>query len=273
MSQHPPHVGPLLDREELRALFESWHERKRAWEAIGFTTPKNCAQPLSATALQTRAIWLTNRGLRDEGVASILPERARAAEAITLASNAIGDAGIQSLLAALQSGALPHLERIDLSGNPASRVAKDALRAALAARRPATAARTPGSRAPQTRRAATPLAPARFTQATHRPRGLRGGLGGAADDEDGTSAPRPPSLVGPAPAVAPALLLAARRVGDVGGGDVGGSKGGVDETCGRARGSQMTVCIAMRCRREEVGEGAIPGMRVEIARAEVIRLR
>ena len=69
------------------------------------------------------------------------------------------------------------------------------------------------------------------------------------------------------------LLRTAIGGGDVGGGDVGGSKGGVDETCGRARGSQMTVCIAMRCRREEVGEGAIPGMRVEIARAEVIRLR
>ena len=44
----------------------------------------------------------------------------------------ITDAGCAALAAALDSGALPALEKLDLDGTPASAAAQEAVRAALA---------------------------------------------------------------------------------------------------------------------------------------------
>ena len=44
----------------------------------------------------------------------------------------VSDAGCATLVAALDSGALPALERLDLDGTPASAAAQEAVRAALA---------------------------------------------------------------------------------------------------------------------------------------------
>ena len=53
---------------------------------------------------------------------------AAACSSFNLAGNAIGDAGVAALAAALREGAAPKLERISLDGNPASAAAVLALK-------------------------------------------------------------------------------------------------------------------------------------------------
>ena len=89
-------------------------------------------------------LYLWDNPLGDEGLAALVAPppagtppppagRLKKLEALDLRGTQITDAGCATLVAALDSGALPALEQLELNHIPrASAPAKDALRAALA---------------------------------------------------------------------------------------------------------------------------------------------
>ena len=101
-------------------------------------------------ALEGIFLWLNPFG--DEGLAALLAPPPPAGtpplptgglkklKELYLNHTQITDAGCAALVAALDSGVLPALERLNLDGIPASTAAKDAVREALAKSRAAAAA-------------------------------------------------------------------------------------------------------------------------------------
>jgi len=131
--------------ESLKVARTDARTPKRWGPKIGASACRELPKMLGGGAIAMAQLYLPNHSIGDDGmeaIASLDEGSLPALERLYLGSNRISGNGCELLATAIRKGVMPRLQHVDLSGNPASTKAKQAVISALPALASDTAPRS-----------------------------------------------------------------------------------------------------------------------------------